>query len=79
MENMANSNRKGGGTVIKVLCYKLEGRWFDHSACGQRRVRLYIYRVQRVSGESLFQCSRLGKACVSLHSEGISVAPENNG
>ena len=20
-----------GGTVVKVLCYKLEGRWFDSS------------------------------------------------
>ena len=22
-----------GGTVVKVLCYKLEGRWFDPSWC----------------------------------------------
>ena len=22
-----------GGTVIKVLCYKSEGRWFDPSRC----------------------------------------------
>jgi len=22
-----------GGTVVKVLCYKLEGRWFDSSWC----------------------------------------------
>ena len=23
----------GGGTVVKVLCYKSEGRWFDPSWC----------------------------------------------
>jgi len=23
----------GGGTVVKVLCYKLEGRWFDPRWC----------------------------------------------
>jgi len=22
-----------GSTVVKVLCYKSEGRWFDHSSC----------------------------------------------
>jgi len=22
-----------GGTVVKVLCYKSEGRWFDPSLC----------------------------------------------
>jgi len=22
-----------GGTMVKVLCYKLEGRWFDPSWC----------------------------------------------
>jgi len=22
-----------GSTVVKVLCYKSEGRWFDHSWC----------------------------------------------
>jgi len=22
-----------GGTVVKVLCYKTEGRWFDTSWC----------------------------------------------
>ena len=22
-----------GGTVVKVLCYKSEGRWFDSSWC----------------------------------------------
>jgi len=22
-----------GSTVVKVLCYKLEGRWFDPSSC----------------------------------------------
>jgi len=22
-----------GGTVVKVLCYKSEGRWFDRSWC----------------------------------------------
>jgi len=22
-----------GGTVVKVLCYKTEGRWFDPSWC----------------------------------------------
>ena len=22
-----------GGTVVKVLCYKLEGRWFDPRWC----------------------------------------------
>jgi len=22
-----------GGTVVKVLCYKLEGRWFNSSWC----------------------------------------------
>jgi len=22
-----------GGTVVKVLCYKSEGRWFDPSCC----------------------------------------------
>jgi len=22
-----------GNTVVKVLCYKLEGRWFDPSWC----------------------------------------------
>jgi len=22
-----------GGTVVKVLCYKSEGRWFDPSWC----------------------------------------------
>ena len=22
-----------GSTVVKVLCYKLEGRWFDPSLC----------------------------------------------
>ena len=21
-----------GGTVVKVLCYKSEGRWFDHQS-----------------------------------------------
>ena len=24
-----NNNRDRGGTVVKVLCYKSEGRWFD--------------------------------------------------
>jgi len=28
---VCNGNR--GGTVVKVLCYKLEGRWFDPSWC----------------------------------------------
>ena len=23
----------GGGTVVKVLCYKSEGRWFDSRWC----------------------------------------------
>jgi len=28
-------NKRGdrGSTVVKVLCYKLEGRWFDPSWC----------------------------------------------
>jgi len=25
--------RDRGGTVVKVLCYKSEGRWFDPSWC----------------------------------------------
>jgi len=25
--------RDRGGTVVKVLCYKSEGRWFDSSWC----------------------------------------------
>jgi len=24
---------QGGSTVVKVLCYKSEGRWFDPSRC----------------------------------------------
>ena len=29
--NVRMGNR--GGTVVKVLCYKSEGRWFDSSWC----------------------------------------------
>jgi hypothetical protein len=29
--NCLKANR--GSTVVKVLCYKSEGRWFDHSWC----------------------------------------------
>ena len=28
-----NTNGARGGTVVKVLCYKSEGRWFDPSWC----------------------------------------------
>jgi hypothetical protein len=28
-----------GGTVVKVLCYKSEGRWFDPTWCGRSLVR----------------------------------------
>jgi len=27
------SNGDRGGTVVKMLCYKSEGRWFDPSWC----------------------------------------------
>ena len=27
------NNGDRGGTVVKVLCYKSEGRWFDPSWC----------------------------------------------
>jgi len=27
------NNRDRGSTVVKVLCYKSEGRWFDPSWC----------------------------------------------
>jgi len=26
-------SKERGGTVVKVLCYKSEGRWFDSSWC----------------------------------------------
>jgi len=28
-----NTEVNRGGTVVKVLCYKSEGRWFDPSWC----------------------------------------------
>ena len=28
-----NGKRDRGGTVVKVLCYKSEGRWFDPRWC----------------------------------------------
>ena len=28
-----NASGDRGGTVVKALCYKSEGRWFDPSCC----------------------------------------------
>jgi len=35
LKKFGRFGRKGdrGGTVVKVLCYKSEGRWFDPSWC----------------------------------------------
>jgi len=35
LKKFGRFGRKGdrGGTVVKVLCYKLEGRWFDPTWC----------------------------------------------
>ena len=33
-----------GGTVVKVLCYKSEGRWFDFT---YGRVQYSVYHYQR--------------------------------
>jgi len=30
---LTSSNRDPGSGVVKVLCYKSEGRWFDPSRC----------------------------------------------
>jgi hypothetical protein len=30
---MLNLGTADGGTVVKVLCYKSEGRWFDFRWC----------------------------------------------
>ena len=32
-QNISSINGYRGSTVVKVLCYKLEGRWFDPSWC----------------------------------------------
>ena len=29
----SNTHKNGGGTVVKVLCHKSEGRWFDPTWC----------------------------------------------
>ena len=33
IERMHSTMGDRGGTVVKVLCYKSEGRWFDSSWC----------------------------------------------
>jgi len=30
---ISQKHKTGGSTVVKVLCYKSEGRWFDPSWC----------------------------------------------
>jgi hypothetical protein len=33
MDNLCTNWGRRGGTVVKVLCYKSEGRWFDSRWC----------------------------------------------
>ena len=42
-----------GGTVVKVLCYKSEGRWFDPSWCQ------WIFHWHKILPIALWPCGRL--------------------
>ena len=48
-----------GGTVVKVLCYKSEGRWFDPSYCHWIRSQ-YDPGVDSASNRNEYQEHFLG-------------------
>ena len=55
-----------GSTVVKVLCYKLEGRWFDLSWCKWIFRKHYGPLVDLASNRKEYQDYSLGvKAAVA--------------
>ena len=50
-----------GGTVVKVLCYKSEGRWFDPSWCHWIFIDIKSFRgVDSASYRNEYQVHFLG-------------------
>jgi len=51
--NIHNMNRDPGGTVLKVLCYKSVGRWFDPKLCQ------WIFHSHKILPIALWSWGRL--------------------
>jgi len=44
-----------GGTVVKVLCYKSEGHWFDPRWCHCNFFDILSFRLHSVSNRNEYQ------------------------
>jgi hypothetical protein len=55
----------GGGTVIKVLCYKSEGRRFDPSWCHCHKILPMALGVESASNRNEYQEHFLGVKAAS--------------